>query len=132
NTLVCDIIEASWAATGEEAAADAEPSIRMSDDVAAAANILREFMFQRVYLLEARQEEAEQAKNVVRVLYEHYSQHPEEIESDFVIAGDPPWRRAADYVAGMTDRYALTAAERLGTPTGAGRLAGTAPDDGGR
>jgi len=129
NTLVCDIVEASWAATGEEPAADAEVAIRMSDDVAAAANVLREFMFQRVYLLEGRQEETEQAKNVVRVLYDHYSQHPEEIESDFVIVDDPSWRRAADYVAGMTDRYALATAARLRTPHSAGRLAGTVTDE---
>ena len=121
NTLVCDIIEASWAAAGEDPDADTEVAIRMSDAVAAAANVLREFMFQRVYLLEGRQEETEQAKNIVRVLYGHYSQRPEEIESDFVILDDPPWRRAADYVAGMTDGYALATAARLGAPTSAGR-----------
>ena len=79
----------------------------MSEHVRAAANVLREFMFQRVYLLEERQEEAEQAKQVVRRLYKHFAEHPEEIQSEFVIEGDPDWRRAADYVAGMTDQYAL-------------------------
>jgi dGTPase len=121
NTLVCDIVEASWPASGN---GDGEVAIRMSDEVAAAANVLREFMFQRVYLLEGRQEETEQAKKVVRVLYEHYSTHADEIVSDFVIHGDPAWRRAADYVAGMTDGYALATAARLGAPAIAGRLAG--------
>jgi dGTPase len=129
NTLVCDIIEASWAATGEDPGADAAVAIRMSDDVAAAANVLREFMFQRVYLLGDRQDEAEQAKNVVRLLYGHYSRHPEEIESDFVILDDPPWRRAADYVAGMTDGFALATAGRLGGPMPAGRLASALTDE---
>jgi len=124
NTLVCDIIEASWAAAGEESETGTEISIQMSDNVAAAANVLREFMFQRVYLLEGRQEETERAKNVVRVLYDHFSQHPEEIDSDFVVLEDPAWRRAVDYVAGMTDRFALATAERLGAPKPAGRLAG--------
>jgi dGTPase len=127
NTLVCDIVEASWAATGE---GEGEPAIRMSDNVAAAANILREFMFQRVYLLEDRQEEAEQAKKVVRVLYGHYSAHPDEIDSGFVIADDPDWRRAADYVAGMTDGYALATAARLGAPPVIGRLAGAEKEPG--
>jgi dGTPase len=124
NTLVCDIIQASWAAAGEESDTGTEIGIQMSDNVAAAANVLREFMFQRVYLLEGRQEETERAKSVVRVLYDHFSQHPEEIESDFVVLEDPAWRRAVDYVAGMTDRFALATAERLGAPQSAGRLAG--------
>jgi dGTPase len=127
NTLVCDIVEASWAASGE---GEGEPVIRMSDDVADAANILREFMFQRVYLLEGRQEETDQAKKIVRLLYEHYTAHPDEIDSSFVIAGDPDWRRAADYVAGMTDGYALAVAARLGAPPVVGRLSGAGKERG--
>ena len=49
----------------------------------------------------------------MRQLYTHFAAHPEEIRSEFVIETDPPWRRAADYVAGMTDRYALDTAGRL-------------------
>jgi dGTPase len=79
-------------------------------------------MFQRVYLLEERQEEAEQAKRVVRALYRHFAQHPDEIHSELVIESDPPWRRAADYVAGMTDRYALDTAARLGHAAKSGAL----------
>lgn len=118
NTLVCDIIEHSWAATGEAASAGevgtADAGIGMSERVAHAANTLREFMFQRVYLWEGRREEAEQAKRVVSILYRHYADHSEQIQSDFGIASDPAWRRAADYVAGMTDGFALATAERLG------------------
>ena len=132
DTLVRDIVEHSWSATGEgdppagspnadssgesaERTGRAEsPRIGMSEGVLAAANVLREFMFQRVYLWEGRREEAEQAKQVVRFLFRHYLSRPEEIDSDFVIASDPPWRRVTDYVAGMTDRFALTTAMRLG------------------
>jgi dGTPase len=117
NTLVSDIVEASWAATGEIETPEGGPKIMMSESVRAAANVLREFMFQRVYLLEERQEEAEQAKQVVRRLYRHFAEHPDEIHSEFVIESDPAWRRAADYVAGMTDGYALATAARLGEET---------------
>jgi dGTPase len=55
------------------------PSIGMSEGVLAAANILREFMFQRVYLWEGRREEAERAKRVVRFLFQYYLSRPEEI-----------------------------------------------------
>ena len=136
NTLVMDIVEYSWAATGladpstgsgQAPSTGARPGetplatrragppvIGMSERVLAAANILREFMFQRVYLWEGRREEAERAKRVVRFLFQYYLSRPEEIESGFVIATDPPWRRTADYVAGMTDGFALAADERLG------------------
>jgi dGTPase len=115
NALVCDVIEHSWIATGELGTGTPRSEIRigMSPAVSAAANILREFMFQRVYLWEGRREEAEQAKEVVRLIYRHYLEHPGEIRSDFVIASDPPWRRVADYVAGMTDGFALQTARDL-------------------
>jgi len=115
NTLVCDVIQHSWIATGEMGAGTPLSDIRigMSPAVSAAANALREFMFQRVYLWEGRRREAEQAKEVVRLIYRHFLEHPDEVQSDFVVPSDPPWRRAADYVAGMTDGFALETARRL-------------------
>jgi dGTPase len=115
NTLVCDIVETSWAATGGVPGVDRESlKIAMSPRVAAAANTLREFMFQRVYLLEERHAEAEQAKSVVQRLYRYYADHPDEIQSDYVNESDPVSRRAADYVSGMTDHFALSTAARIG------------------
>jgi len=115
NTLVCDVIERSWIATGELGTDTPLSDIRigMSEPVSAAANTLREFMFQRVYTWEGRRAEAEQAQQVVALLYRHYMDHSEEAESDFVNASDPTWRRVADYVAGMTDGFALATAERI-------------------
>jgi len=114
NTLVCDIIENSWPATGETDVPRAEIGIAMSEKVAAAANTLREFMFQRVYLWEGRREESEQAKRVIAVLYNHFMENPEGMQTEFGVASDPLWRRVADFVSGMTDQFALATAERLG------------------
>ncbi len=115
NTLVCDIVETAWWATGEVGATRHEGQrIAMSEPVREAANVLREFMFQRVYLWEGRRQEAERAQAVVRFLFHYYLSRPQEMESDFVIPTDPPWRQAADYIAGMTDGFALDAAARLG------------------
>ena len=116
DTLVCDIIENSWAATGERVAVPvpaAEIRIGMCDTVSAAANTLREFMFQRVYLWEGRREEAEQAKRVVAVLYDHFMRNPNEMQTEYGVQSDPLWRRVADYVSGMTDHFALASADRL-------------------
>jgi len=117
DTLVCDVVAHSWAASGEAPApppqGPEELRIGMSPRVLAAANVLREFMFTRVYLWEGRREEAERAQHAVKALFRHYVERPQDIQSDFVIASDPAWRRAADYVAGMTDGFALAAAKRL-------------------
>lgn len=116
NALVLDLVETSWAATGEGSPSPPEepPRIAMSDTAASATNELRNFMFSRVYEWEAQQEEATRARRVVRFLFEHFLGHPEAITSDFTRPDDPPVRRVADYIAGMTDLYAQQTAESLG------------------
>ncbi|MDP3766831.1 MAG: deoxyguanosinetriphosphate triphosphohydrolase, partial [Dehalococcoidia bacterium] len=115
NALVLDIIETSWAATGEASApGDAPPRIAMSEHAAAATNELRDFMFANVYEWEGQQAEAARARRVVQFLFDYYLAHPEEITSDFTRPDDPLVRRIADYIAGMTDLFALRAAESLG------------------
>jgi len=114
NALVLDIIENSWAATGEEAGTQTQPRIGMSPPAQKAANALREFLFQRVYLPEAGRPEVEAAREVVRFLLSYYVGRPQEVQTDFGIRSDAPWRQAADYIAGMTDQFALDAARRLG------------------
>lgn len=115
NTMVCDIIDSSWAATGL-LGLDVQPDITMSSEMREAANTLRRFMFQRVYTWEGTRDEVETAKAIVRFLFEHFLHHPEAIDSDFAAPGDPLERRVADYIAGMTDQFALAAAKRLGFP----------------
>ncbi len=114
NTLVLDIIDTSWAATGEEAAAGGATRIGMSDPVAAATNDLRDFMFARVYEWEGQQAEAARARRLVEFLFAYYLAHPEAVASDFTRPDDPLVRRVADYIAGMTDLFALRTAEALG------------------
>jgi len=110
NSLICDAIEASWNATGA-----GEPAvIQFSARVHEAANELREFMFQRVYLYDSTRQEAERGKRIVIFLFRHFVAHPEGISPDFSLPGDPVERRAADFVSGMTDRYAIRLASELG------------------
>jgi dGTPase len=114
NTLVSDIVANSWAATGEvDGVGRQDVRIAMSETVSAAANALREFMFQRVYLWEGRRQEAEQAKEVVTFLYRYFVDNPNEVQTEYGVPSDPVWRRVADYVSGMTDHFALDMAERL-------------------
>jgi len=117
NVLVSDIVETSWAATGEDDVGGAQPLIAMSGEVAAATNELRDFMFARVYEWEGQQAEAARASRIVHFLFEYYLAHPEALASDFTRADDPLVRRVADYIAGMTDLFALRTAESLGCST---------------
>jgi dGTPase len=113
NTLVTDIVLASWPATGL-VPTESRPLIAMSVPVRAATNELREFMFQHVYLLEERQSEVIQARAILRYLFDYYVAHPEELQSGFQQPDDPLRLRVADYISGMTDRFAVRLAASLG------------------
>ncbi|HEX6031054.1 MAG TPA: hypothetical protein VFY90_06460, partial [Tepidiformaceae bacterium] len=115
NTTICDIVEASWAATGA-VGGDTTPRIQFSPDIADAANELREFMFRRVYFYEDTLTEAERGKRVVLFLFQHFVRNPDGISPDWSLPGDPVERRAADYVSGMTDHFAIRLARELGCP----------------
>ena len=106
NTLVTDLVERS--ARG--------PEIGLSDDVFRALDGLREFLFDNVYLRDEARSEQDKAISMVRSLFAHYLDHPEEVPQEYHRApGDPP-TRVADYIAGMTDRYALRIYEQLFLP----------------
>ncbi|MDI6858043.1 MAG: deoxyguanosinetriphosphate triphosphohydrolase [Dehalococcoidia bacterium] len=111
DALVSDIVASSWAATG---LSKGTPVITMSGPMLAAADEMRDFMFERVYLWEASRRETQGAKRIVAFLFEYYTRRPEEIVSDFTLPVDPPARRAADYIAGMTDGFAQELAASLG------------------
>ncbi len=115
EVLVTDVVESSWAATGEgHAEDDPRPVITLSRTVHEAVNELREYMFQHVYLLAERRAEVEHAKNIVRFLFGHAVANPDSISSGYSLPDDPLPRRAADFVSGMTDRYAIHLAADLG------------------
>jgi dGTPase len=111
NTMICDIIFNSWAATGSDATA--KPTIRMSHKVAEASNELRQFLFERVYYVQSTQQEAEKARKVVRELYQYFVKHQDRLPPEYRLYSDETERSVVDYTAGMTDQYALRLAEEL-------------------
>jgi dGTPase len=108
ETLVEDIVSA----TGEG------PEARMSDPILAALDELRQFMFDHVYLRAEAAAEQEKAIGVITALVKHYLEHPDEIPEEYARAPGELADRVADYIAGMTDRYALRTYERLFLPRG--------------
>jgi len=111
NTMVCDIIECSWQVTGDSALTS--PAIAMSPGVLEATDTLRDFLFDRVYNLRSAQEEAERAREIVRRLYIYFNEHEEKLLAEYRLGGDSRERRVVDYIAGMTDQYAMRVAEEL-------------------
>ena len=94
DTLVHDIVESS-AGTGD---------IHQSEEIGRAMLNLRAFMFERVYLGPAAEEQRALASGTVRRIFTRLVEHPEELPPDG--PGDLA-ERVTDYVAGMTDRFAL-------------------------
>jgi dGTPase len=104
DTLVRDIVEASREAG----------DIAQSDEIAAAMLRLREFMFDRVYLGPEARGEHERVHRTLRVLFDHYSDHPEEVPDGS--PGADVTQRVTDYIAGMTDRYCIAQFKQLALP----------------
>lgn len=101
DTLVTDVIEHSEVD-------GSEPAVRMSAETLSAANEMRAFLFERVYYPLNRTPNTIKAQGVIAALCAHYLAHVEEMPAEYRKRdGDPPERLVADYVASMTDRYAI-------------------------
>ena len=62
-------------------------------------------MFQNMYLTPAVRDEFVKAQRTLTALFEHVTAHPDEFLS--VTSDEPVERLAIDFIAGMTDRYAI-------------------------
>ncbi len=90
----------------------------MSRDIEGLANELRDFLFERVYDPVNQLAVTTQAGRVVVTLYEYFVEHPSELPRSVVDASadDTLERQVADYVASMTDRFALELYDRVSIP----------------
>ncbi len=114
NTMVCDIIEQSWAVINKtDNIMTTDPSIIMSPEVLEAANILRDFLFERVYNVQSIQKEATKARDIVHRLYKYFNQHQENLPPEYSLYTNEVERRVVDYIAGMTDQYATGLAKKI-------------------
>jgi dGTPase len=119
NTMVCDLIDHNWWATGE-VEPPVERAISMSSAVLEVTNLLREFMFQRVYLTSPAKDEDGRVRFIIGHLFQYFMQHPAEVPDQLrAIAakrGDDHECAVVDHIAGMTDRYALKVFNALYVP----------------
>ena len=99
NALVVDVIEAS---RGKD-------DILQSPPFREAMHQLREFMFEYVYRNPVAKGEEGKAQDMIRRLFEYYQGHPDELPAEFqeIRAREGVDRAVCDYIAGMTDKYAV-------------------------
>jgi dGTPase len=118
SALVYDAIAQTQSALDATAPASADaaralrPLVAFSEPVRAQAAELKRFLMQNLYRHPRVKETTGQAQEVVRELFERYLAAPGEMQAGFAARADTP-RAVADYIAGMTDRYALREHERL-------------------
>lgn len=96
DTLIRDVIHNS----GED--------IAMSEEIGGAMYRLREFMFENVYSQKsaAKKEEAK-AEDTIKRLFEYYYSHTDMLPKDLIALESDKEQLVCDYIAGMTDRYAI-------------------------
>ena len=110
NTLVCDMIF-----TSREAG-----SICMTPQIQKALADLRSFMFARVYRNPVAKGEESKARDMLQMLFRFYVDHPEQLPADFQpqLSFDGLGRTVCDYIAGMTDNYAIEKFNEIFVPSG--------------
>ena len=98
DSMVADLIESS---RGNE--------IRMSPRILEATNVLRNYLYEKVYPRPEIQDSIIKAKKILREIYDHLVANPDMFleESDLEKSGETVEQLVVDFVAGMTDRYAM-------------------------
>jgi dGTPase len=105
DTLVRDVIEHSQQSGGD---------VVQGPEVGAAMDRLRTFMFDRVYMSDAAKREHPRIERMIRVLFDYYvADPPPAMTADATNA-----ERIVDWLAGMTDRYAIRVFSELAVPQG--------------
>ena len=79
----------------------------MDDEILKVMHELREFMFDKVYLREATLAQRSEAKNIVEALVIYYEKNPDKLPDNYV-QNQSDIANSVDYVAGMTDRFAIS------------------------
>ncbi len=97
--------------------------LRFSDEMRSRSAALKKFLFQNLYRHPQVVHTTGQARQAIRELFEAYRESPEEMQAGFVaraqaVHGNADEEHAvlrvvADYIAGMTDRFAWREHERL-------------------
>jgi dGTPase len=118
NTMILDIVRSSWD----------RPGIATSPELAGGLNRLKDFMFSRVYTNSPAKKEEFKASYLITQLFEHFMENPQYIPQEIIEWGSPGpeapgiddartrARAVCDFIAGMSDRYAVEIHKHLFVP----------------
>lgn len=107
NTMITSIIESSR-----------DGEILMSPEVQSASDLLHLFMFDNVYRNPIAKGEEHKAEDLIKTLFEHYLAFPEKLPEEYTATchNECEERAILDYIAGMSDRYAINEYVNLTIP----------------
>jgi dGTPase len=113
DTLVRDIVE-----TTKANLANGEKRVSLSEDIGKAMSGLRDFMFRDIYTGEQLRAERDKAKFVLHRLFDHYEEKVEDMPELYrkIAEEEGVTRAVADFLAGMTDDYAIASFNRIYVP----------------
>ena len=113
DTMIRDIVTTSMD----------QPFVRMSEEVRQASEELRAFLFEYVYHDEWRKKEEARCDYILSALYEHYLAHPEQLPAEYLEINftEGAERAVCDFIACMTDRYAIDQFSEIFVPGAFGR-----------
>ncbi len=108
HTMIVDIIENSYAKNG----------IFKSLAISEATQKLRRFLFDNVYVGSAAKAEETKAKDILRRLFEYFIQNKDKMPDEFIFRAEKDGleRSVCDYIAGMTDNFAVSLYKNLFIP----------------
>ncbi|MBR1586304.1 MAG: deoxyguanosinetriphosphate triphosphohydrolase [Clostridia bacterium] len=108
DTMISDIVRESRD----------QPFVRMSPVIQNACDELRSFLFEKVYMDAWRKQEEERCDHVLAALFDYYMEHPGKMPLEYVQISyrDGTERAVTDFLACMTDRYALRTYQNLFVP----------------
>ncbi len=92
--------------------------IKLGEDIKQAFDEIHSFMFRQVYTNPECKSEESKAMDMICWLYEYFIGHPLEMPDEYTLLymKEGPERAACDYIAGMTDRYAVHVFNQLRVP----------------
>ncbi|MDA8171886.1 MAG: deoxyguanosinetriphosphate triphosphohydrolase [Nitrospiraceae bacterium] len=110
DTMVKDVIH-------ETLRDESLPGLRMSQKLIGSIEALRRFLYLRVYENDITKGEFKKAKKILGDLYQYYLEHADEFfKGNPALKGEQPHQAVCDFIAGMTDRFALATYEKLFMP----------------
>ncbi len=110
NTLVTDIVKSTINSLNDK---NRSIIVSMNSATLKAANELREFLFEKVYNSVLALGDKEKASEVIYNLFYYFSTNPEKLPEEYSINTDIVDRKITDYIAGMTDQFAVRLASHI-------------------